>query len=206
MGYLLPAEYEAYGLSAETPDDWVTTASALMEAWCQRPTLLTTTYTERLRVTAGSRTVRVSYLPLVAEGGASSPLINVQARLGHGRRGEGDSLREQIAWAFGAPGSWTTLHVTDVDADPQTGEVTLPGNFLGLSYNEVQLTYWSGVDVVTPQLKVACAQIVRNAQATPGLNVRSSKVDSLTMQYFSGSLLDEQVLSILRPYRAQRVG
>lgn len=207
MAYLLPTEYEAYGLAAETTDDWVTTASSLMEAYCHRPTLLTTTYTERLRVTAGSQTVRVSYLPLVVESGATSALVSAQARLSRGRKGDfDDPLREQIAWVFGAPGSWTTLNVTDIDTDLTTGELTLPGNFLGLSYNEVQVAYMSGVDVVTPQLKVACAQIVRNAQTTPGLNVRSSKVDTLTMQYFSDSLLDEQVKALLRPYLAQRMG
>ena len=86
------------------------------------------------------------------------------------------------------------------------GELTLAGNFLGLSYNDVVVTYTSGVVTVPTQLKVACAQIVRNAQSTPGLNVKSSKVDTLTMQYFSGSLLDEQVKSLLRQYVAQRVG
>ena len=37
MGYLLPTEYVEYGLTAETTDDWVTTASAMMEAHCRRP-------------------------------------------------------------------------------------------------------------------------------------------------------------------------
>ena len=207
MGYLQPTEYEAYGLAAETTDDWVTTASSLMEAFCKRPTLLTTQFTERLRVVTGSQTVRLSYLPLAVPDGASSPLLSARARLGRGRRGDAmDSMGEQIAWAFGIPGSWTTLNVTDIDADCRTGELLLPGNLLGLSYNEVEVRYLSGVDVVTPALKVACAQIVRNAQATPGLNVRSSKVDALTMQYFSGSLLDDQVKALLRPYVAQKVG
>ena len=207
MGYLLPTEYEAYGLAAETTDDWVTMASSLMEAYCKRPTLMTTQYTERLRVMAGSQAVRVSYLPLVVVSGTTSPVVSARARLGRGRRGDSmNSLGEQIAWAFGVPGSWTTLNVTDIDADLLTGELSLPGNFLGLGYNEVEVGYTSGVDVVTPALKVACAQIVRNAQTTPGLNVRSSKVDSLTMQYFSGSLLDEQVKALLRPYVAQKVG
>ena len=38
MGYLLPTEYVQYGLTAETTDDWVTMASALIEAHCRRPT------------------------------------------------------------------------------------------------------------------------------------------------------------------------
>ena len=207
MGYLVPTEYELYGLSAEMTDDWVTTASALMEAYCHRPTLLATTYTERLRVMSGSQAVRVSYLPMVVMPGASSALVSARARLGRGRRGEvQDAFLQSVAGAFGANGSWTTLDVTQMDADLATGEVTLAGNFLGLSYNDVEVTYTSGVVTVPAQLKVACAQIVRNAQSTPGLNVKSSKVDTLTMQYFSGSLLDDQVKSLLRQYVAQRMG
>ncbi len=207
MGYLLPTEYELYGLSAEMTDDWVTTASALMEAYCHRPTLLATQYTERLRVTTGSQAVRVSYLPLVVVGGASSALVSAQARLCRPRRSEGeDWFRHTVAGAFVAVGAWTALNVPDIDVNPATGELALPWNFLGMSYNEIEVTYTAGVVTIPAQLKVACAQIVRNAQSTPGLNVKSSKVDTLTMQYFSGSLLDEQVKSLLRQYVGQRVG
>ena len=47
---------------------------------------------------------------------------------------------------------------------------------------------------------------MKNAQATPGLNVKSSKMDTLQMQYFSDSLIDSQVMALLRPYVAERLG
>jgi len=47
---------------------------------------------------------------------------------------------------------------------------------------------------------------VKNAQATPGLNVKSSKMDTLQTQYFSDSLIDSQVQALLRPYVAERLG
>lgn len=206
MGYLLPTEYVQYGLTAETTDDWVTMASAMIEAHCRRPSLLVTQYVERLRVTAGAQTVRLSYLPLAGLAGASA-LVALKARYGRPRRGEiADVFREQVAWAFTVPGSWTALTATDVELNAATGEVTLPSNFLGLSYNEVEVTYTAGVQAVPAAVKVACGQIVRNAQATPGTNVKSSKLDTMQMQYFSSSLLDEQVQMLLRPYVAQRVG
>jgi hypothetical protein len=59
---------------------------------------------------------------------------------------------------------------------------------------------------VPPAVKFACAQIVKNAQATPALNVKSSKMDTLQMQYFSNSLIDAGVQSLLVPYVAQRIG
>lgn len=61
MAYLDPTEYIAYGLAADTSDDWVAMASSLIEAHCRRPSLLITQYVERIRLTAGSQTVRLSY-------------------------------------------------------------------------------------------------------------------------------------------------
>ncbi len=207
MGYLLPTEYVQYGLTAETTDDWITTASALMEGYCRRSTLLASQYVERLRLTAGAQTVRLSYRPLVIVNGATSPLISVRARYGRPRRGEiADNFREQVATAFSVPGSWSVLDPHSIDVDQTSATLTLPGNFLGISYNEVEATYTSGVVAIPPALKVACAQIVRNAQATPGLNVKSSRLDTVQMQYFSGSLVDTQVQMLLRPYVAERVG
>jgi len=104
------------------------------------------------------------------------------------------------------PGSWSALDVTTVDVNETTAELTFPVNFLGLDYNEVEVTYTSGFATVPDAVKVACVQIVKNAQATPGMNVRSSKMDTLQMQYFSGSLIDPQVQMLLRPYVAERLG
>jgi len=207
MGYLLPTEYVQYGLTADTTDDWVTTASAMMEAYCRRPSLMVTEYTERMRITAGSQAVRLSYRPLVVAAGNSSALVSVQARYARPRRGEmPDPMREQIAWAFSMPGSWSVLDVASVDVNMMAGEVTLPQNFLGLSYNEVEIAYTSGFVTVPVAVKVACAQVVKNAQATPAVNVKSSKMDVLTMEYFSGTLIDAQVQSLLKPYVAERLG
>ena len=55
------------------------------------------------------------------------------------------------------------------------GEVALPQNPLGLAYNEVELTYTAGSAAIPDAVKFACAQIVRNAQATPALNVRAAR-------------------------------
>lgn len=209
MGYLQPAEYVAYGLTAETTDDWVTLASAMMDGFCQRPSLLVTTYTERVRVDAASQSIRLSYGPLTASGAATSPILSVRTRYGRSRAGDPfgpDPFRAEIAATFGVPGSWTSVAPTDVDVNVTTGELLLPRSFLGLPWSDVEVSYTAGVAEATPVLKVACAQIVRNAQATPALNVRGSRMDTLQMEYFSGALLDEQVRSLLRPFRAQKVG
>lgn len=207
MAYLLPSEYVQYGLTAETTDDWVTMASSLIESYCRRPSLLVTQYVERMRLTAGSQTVRLSYRPLAAAAGATSPLVGVRVRYGLPRRGEMiDPYREQIAWAYSLPGSWTALDPNAVDVNTATAELTFARSFLGLDYNEVEVTYTSGVVTVPDAVKVAVVQIVKNAQATPAMNVKSSRADTLQVQYFSGSLIDPQVQTLLAPYVAERLG
>ena len=107
---------------------------------------------------------------------------------------------------FSVPGSWSALDVTTVDVNTTTAELTFPVNFLGLDYNEVEVTYTSGLSTIPDAVKVACVQIVKNAQATPAMNVKSSKMDTMQMQYFSGSLIDPQVQMLLKPYVAERLG
>ncbi|WP_334269545.1 hypothetical protein [Edaphobacter sp. HDX4] len=207
VGYLSPVEYVEYGLGAETADNLITTASALMDAYCRRPSLLVTQYVERLRLTAGAATVRLSYRPLANAEGATSPLSQVRVRYGRPRRGEMiDMFREQVAYAFAMPGSWSELDPASVDIDLASAELNFPANLLGLSYNEAEVTYTSGVAVVPDALKVACAQLVKNVQAMPAVNVKSSRIDTMQLEYFSSSLIDGQVQLLLRPYVAERLG
>ncbi len=206
MGYLLPTEYESFGLSADTTDDWITVASALIDTYCRRISLNVTQFTERLRIVSGSQTVQLTYLPLVSLAPATLPLVSVEARYALGRRGEQLSLpQEEIWWAFSLPGAWTSLDPTTLDWTPN-GDLTLPLNVLGLPYNEIAVTYTAGLAIIPDAVKTACAFIVKNAQATPGMNVKTSKVDTMQVAYFSDSLLDSNVKTLLRPWVANRLG
>jgi len=63
-----------------------------------------------------------------------------------------------------------------------------------------------GAGTIGDDIKTACAQIVRNAQSTPALNASKARIDTMQMQYFSSSLVDETVQAWLRPYVANRLG
>jgi hypothetical protein len=207
MAYLQPADYPNYGLPVGTSADWVTAASALINSYCRRPDLNVIQYTERLRLTRGAQTVLLSYLPLAPLGTATSPLVTIEGRYAKPRRGE--LLAEpmfEIAWMFSLPGQWSAIDLSLVDLDTNTGELTLPWNLLGLPYNEVSVTYTAGLATIGDDIKSACAQIVRNAQSTPALNASRTRIDTMWMQYFSSSLVDETVQAWLRPYVASRLG
>jgi len=209
MNYLQASEYETFGLEQATPAAWITAASALMDTYCRRATLGVAQYSERLRVTSGRATVRLSYLPLSAVAPATSPVVSARVRYGEARRGEMYNFAElasDVARAFSLPGTWTDLDPASFDAFADTGEITLPANPLGLAFNEVEITYNAGLAVLPSSVKTACAQIVRNAQATPALTVQRSRIDTMQMMYFADSLLDADVRRMLAPWVAQKVG
>jgi hypothetical protein len=209
MNYLQPSEYELYGLDATTGLAWVTAASAMIDAHCHRVTLAVNQYTERIRTESGKRPVRLTYLPLNPVAPATSPIVSAQARYATPRRGEleYEGLAWDAAFVFGIPGTWVSLDVTTLDFFSETGEVTLPVNVFGWTFTELEFVYTAGLDPFPDVVKVACAQLVKNAQATPALNVKRNVLpDRMQLMYFSDSLLDATVQSLLAPYVAQKVG
>jgi hypothetical protein len=207
MAYLQPADYPNYGLPAGTTADWITAATALINSYCRRPDLNVIQYTERLRLTSGAQTVRLSYLPSGTLGTATTPLVNIEGRYARPRRGE--ILNEpmlEIACAFSLPGQWTASIPTLWTMTRTPGELTLPWNVLGSSVQRSFSDLHRGLATIGDDVKTACAQIVRNAQSTPALNASKTKIDTMQMQYFSSSLVDETVQAWLRPYVANRLG
>ena len=68
------------------------------------------------------------------------------------------------------------------------------------------MVYTAGLDPIPDPVKIACAQVVKNAQAMPALNVRSGSLDRMRMEYFSDALIDESVRALVAQYVAQKVG
>ena len=115
-------------------------------------------------------------------------------------------VQEEVLWAFSLPGAWTEIDPATVDLVPETGELVFPLNILGLPYNEVEVTYTAGLAVIPDAVLSACVLIVKNAEATPGLNVKSSRMDKMQVDYFSSSLVDATVRELLAPWVATRMG
>lgn len=203
MNYLNATEFESHGLPADTAQAWVTSASALIDAHCRRPTLGIAEYSERLRMPSSGREARISFLPLAPLDPATTPVVKLRARYGPPRNLE--DMFTEVAQAFALPGAWVDLDPTQLEWSAETGEITLAANALGFSFTEVEVTYTAGFANIPEAVKAACAQIVRNAQATPALNVRAGVVDRMQLEYFSASLLDADVRKLLAPYVAVRL-
>ena len=122
------------------------------------------------------------------------------------RRGEWPfpDLSLEFALVFALPGQWTTIDPATIDIWATSGELTFPVNALGLFFNEVDVVYNAGLAVIPGGVKVACAQLVKNAQATPSLNVKSGRVDRMRLEYFGDTLVDDTVKDLLAPYVARK--
>ena len=209
MNYLDPSEYESYGLEPSTAEALVAAASTLINTYCRRATFAVSQYTERIRVVPDRNTLRLTYLPLAIAQGNNSPLTSARGRYGMPRRGDDTSMWDtmyQIAMVFALPGTWVDLDVSAFDYFADTGEVSWLANPLGFCFNEMELTYTAGFAEIPDPIKFACVQLVRNAQANPALNVKAGTLNSMRLEYFSDSLLDTTVQTMLAPFAAQKVG
>ena len=206
MGYLLASDYEWVGLDATTPDSLVAAASDLVDAHCRRQGFGITQYMERFRV-GRSRTVRLSYLPLANATGATSPIVQARGRY-TGNLGEWEAVTElavEVAQVFTMPNTWFSVPADSLDLDLQSGEVMVCNGLLAPALRDLEVTYTAGYSEIPRPVKQACAKLVKNALATPALNVSRQKIDTMWLQYFSDSLIDADVKRLLAPYVAQRL-
>jgi hypothetical protein len=206
MAYLSADEYTLFGLEETTPDSLVSAASDLIDAHCRRNGFGIAQYMERFRV-GRSRTVRLSYLPLASPNDVSSPILQARGRYVQ-RDGDwagGMGLAEEIAQAFTSRNVWFSVPPTSLDVDLQTGEVIVCSGLLAPALGDLEVTYTAGYLLVPQAVKQACAKLVKNALATPALNVSKQKIDTMYLQYFADSLVDADVKRLLAPYVAQRL-
>jgi len=206
VNYLDPTEYQLYGIDTTTDPSQVGAASSLIDAHCRRATLAIAQYEERIRMMPDRNTVHLTYLPLAPLAPATSPIVSSQGRYTIPRRGEWpfSDLRLDVALMFGLPGTWSNINPSSIDFDATTGELTLPLNLMGLWYSEVDLVYTAGYATIPDAVKYACAQVVRNLQATPAVNVKTGNMNQLRMDYFAPDLLDATVRALLAPFVAQK--
>ncbi len=202
--YLTTAEFTAFGLADSTDPALIRVASDLVDSFCQRTSLLVTQYSERNRLPDGLPVTRATYTPLAIATGATSPFVTVRARHGLLRGPNAAALAEMIA-PFGGPPQWIDLDPLKVDYNAATGDLWLPSSLFGVPYTEVELVYTAGYAAPPESVKLACSQIIRNVESHPAGNVRSAQMDRLQLDYYAGSLLDEDVRRLLGPFVAVRL-
>jgi len=202
--YLTTAEFPLYALADSTDPAMIRIASDLVDAFCQRASVLLAQYSERNRLLPARPVTRLTHTPLATAAGAQTPFVSVRARHGLPRRPNAASLAEILA-PFGGPPAWVTLDAAQIDYNAASSEIWLPAGVFGVPYSEVEVTYTAGYAAVPENVKLACAQIIRNAESHPAANVRAAQLDPLQLEYFSGSLLDDDTRRLLAPFVSVRL-
>lgn len=97
MNYLLPEEYEQYGLVTDTPDAWEKAASSLINGHCRRSTLAVAQYVERRRIHPEKNLVRLTYLPLKELAPATNAIVAACARFSAAAMRYGELAQNEFA-------------------------------------------------------------------------------------------------------------
>lgn len=138
-------------------------------------------------------------------------LLSGVGRYSYGRRNQQEqgyyydlNLLSTMA-AFGGPPAWTSFTIPASSLNPDTGDLWVPAGVLLSYYTEVKIRYvagWSATGL-PPQIKIACAEIVRALQAAPmGPQIRRFGAGKLTTERFADTVMDDNIRSMLRPYMA----
>ncbi len=188
-----------YGLEDSTDPALIRVASDLVDAFCQRDSLLVTQVFERNRLPDGVPITRASVTPLAIVAPATTPFISVRARHGIQRGAGGEGALAEMLAPFGGPPAWVDLAPSQVEYNAATGELWLPAGIFGAPYTDVELTYTAGYAQVPEAAKLACAQIIRNVESHPAANVRGVRLDSMRLDYAIIPLTNTNFHVILSP-------
>lgn len=107
---------------------------------------------------------------------------------------------------FGGPPSWEPFTPQANSIDPITGTLWIPAGVLLAYYTEVRVHYVAGWTYATlpDDIKYAVAQLVFAQQQAPLIgNVRAQQAGGTRLEYFAASQLNDDIKSLLEPYRAR---
>ena len=218
MPYLTPPSYETYGLDRRHPrrSRHASPHRPHRSSYCRRPSLMAAQYSERVRLIAGSQTLRLSYGPLLDGALLSARRI----RYARPRRGEDGGINftdRQTATSStrspppsASPALWSDARRHHASTStPAPAKSRSPQTFSASPYNEAEITYTAGFVTVPVPVMVACAQIVqkRPGHPRPERQIQPSSTPC-RCEYFSAEASSATRASpcLLEPYRAERLG
>lgn len=140
-------------------------------------------------------------------------IVGGTGRYGYGRRGDQgaqnvDDFNLLAAMTkFGGPPAWEVWPAnTSAGIDSQTGKVWVPAGIMLAYYSEVKIRYVAGFQYsnLPSEIKLACAQVVTAMQSNPVLgNVKDYKAGDTAIQFFTATLLSDDIKSMLQPWRVR---
>jgi len=141
-------------------------------------------------------------------------IVSTMGRVSYGRRGsnvgsfETEGLLPSMSQFGGAP-LWTRIDVAASDIDFDKNQVWTPMGMMMSSYTEVRVAYLAGypVNSVPLAIKRATASIAKAINDSPAsASVSMFRAGEVQMERFVASVLDEELRSMLSPYKANIYG
>lgn len=141
-------------------------------------------------------------------------VVGGTGRYGYGRRGDAASYNTDnfnllaSLNKFGGPPAWEIWPSnTAAGIDATTGELWVPAGIMLAYYSEVKIRYVAGFTYANlpSVIKMACAQLTQ-AVNSPMLamgNVRSYRAGDTQLEGFAASVINDDVKTMLLPWRAR---
>lgn len=147
----------------------------------------------------------------------SWPLVRLLSGLGsyrYGRRSEqqaglyADQSVLSLMQTFGGPPEWIAWNVNGADYSLVSNELWVPSGIFLAYYSDIRVFYLAGYNQanIPPCIKQATAGVITANLATQDMagNVKVAKAGEQQLQRFSATVLDDDLRSMLAPYRARR--
>lgn len=114
-----------------------------------------------------------------------------------------------ILQQFGGPPAWVPFDVLQLGVNPMTGELWIPAGLLLAYYSDARIWYvagWSQANL-PQEIKVACANIIRNYIQTQGTPIQSGlfrrvAAGNTSIERVADAALDDETRSLLLPFRS----
>lgn len=191
MGYITIAELSTYAPFAELTDPQkqplIDRATAILDSYMHR-SLQVGLYRQRIPLTGGYG--HLAYRPV-------TELITVKARY----LDKNDPLR--TIWGLAGPLSpapWENVDISTIDIDTNLGAVCLPYSAYGRYYDEAEIEYKAGYEVIPEDVKHACGLLVTALAQRPGVGVMEETEDEIRVKYGSDSLITPDIDQFIKKY------
>lgn len=162
--------------------------------------------TEKLYAPKGRSEVMLGFTPVAR-------VIGGTGRYGYGRRADAanygmDNFNLLASLSkFGGPPAWEIWPAnTAAGIDAATGQLWVPAGIMLAYYSEVKVRYVAGYAqaALPAEIKLACAQVIQSAANNPTLgNVKSFKAGDTAITQFAASVMTDDTMTMIAPWRAR---
>lgn len=156
-------------------------ASAIIDGKCKREIGLKT-YTERIRLTDAQRG-HLSYYPVV-------DMLNAKGR----------PTQSVLGNFFGPPNFENIDDLSIIDVDKEIGTVWCGHSPFGSAYEELEVSYTSGWEIIPDKVKVACGLLIGQMATNPNSNVKSKKDFDYSIEYFGNNMITPEIADLLSEF------